>query len=89
MVNMSSRWDQFLAMAGNEPGMDEGDVTVHLSAPVAGMSSFTCPSSSLTVAAEAGQLIGLSVVLEDGRHLFVAGANVAGIIDADPDRRDD
>lgn len=80
---MSSRWDQFLAMAGNEPGQEQGDVTVHLAAPVGGMNSFTCPSADLTVAAEAGQLIGLSVVLADGRHLFVAGANVAGIIDAD------
>ena len=83
MVNMSSRWDQFLSMAGNAPGMDEGDVTVHLTAPVDGMSSFTCPSKALTVAAEAGALIGLSVVLEDGRHLFVPGGSVAGIIDAD------
>lgn len=40
------------------------------------------PSDSVGLAAEAGSLIGVQVMLSDGRYLFVSHANLAGIIDA-------
>lgn len=80
-MHVNGFWTSFMADAGNKPGAQQGDVTIHLAAPVEGLHEVTCPSAGITVAAEMGQFIGLQVVLADGRHLFVPAANVAGIID--------
>lgn len=81
MAHVNGFWTKFLAEAGNLPGDQQGDVTVHLNNPVEGMREVTCPSAGLTIAAEMGQLIGLQLKLADGRRLFVPAANVAGVID--------
>jgi hypothetical protein len=76
------QWTQVMEGVGNEPGAQTGDVLVALAFAVDGMDSFTCASADLTVAAEAGSIICLSTVLEDGRHIVVPWSSVAGIIDA-------
>jgi hypothetical protein len=49
------------------------------------MSSVTVDSDQLIIGAEAGQIVGLFVHLDDGRRLFIPGANVTGIVDAPKD----
>jgi hypothetical protein len=85
MVNVNGFWTKFLTDAGNEPGANEGDVTIHLISPVEGVQQFNCPSREVTLAAEMGQFIGLQVQLPDGRRLFVPAVNVSGIIDTPKD----
>jgi hypothetical protein len=75
-------WHQFMAAAGNAPGAQQGDVVVTLVQPVGGVGEVTVPSNDVTIAAEAGNLIGVQLLLPDGRHLFVAAGNLAGMIDA-------
>ena len=75
-------WHGWMAAAGNAPGDNKGDVVITLMTPVGGVSEVTVPSGSVTIAAEAGNLIGVQVLLPDGRHLFINSANLAGIIDA-------
>jgi hypothetical protein len=82
MARVTMQWTQVLEDVGNAPGAQTGDVLVALAAAVDGMDSFTCASGDLTAAAEAGNVICLSTVLEDGRHIVVPWSNVAGIIDA-------
>lgn len=74
-------YHKFLAEMGNEPGEQQGNVTVHLVNPVEGKSEITGPSGALTVAAEAGSVIGI-MVQADGRRLFIPGTNIAGIVDS-------
>lgn len=81
MAHVSMYWDKLVAPLGNEPGDHAGDVTVYLIAPVEGNSTFTLPSDSVTVCAEQGCLVGLSLELPGGRHMFVPGANVTAVID--------
>lgn len=81
-MRLISHWDQELAQFGNKPGMDEGDVIVELAVPVDGMKTVRCPTGSLEVGAEGGQVIGLFPQLADGRHLFIPWSNVTGIFDA-------
>jgi hypothetical protein len=81
-MHLTGFWQGFLADSGNKPGAQQGDVTITLIQPVGGVSTTTVPSDSVHVAAEAGNLIAVQVVLPDGRHLFVPASNVAGIIDA-------
>jgi hypothetical protein len=71
-----------MAAAGNAPGDNKGDVTVTLMEPVGGVQEVTLPSGDVTIAAEAGNLIGLQLMMPDGRHLFVSAANLAGVVDA-------
>lgn len=71
-----------MAAVGNEPGAQKGDVVVTLMEPVGGVQEVTLPSNDVTLAAEAGNLIGVQLVLPDGRRLFIAAANLAGMIDA-------
>lgn len=82
MAHLTGFWQKFLADLGNEPGEQQGDVTVHLISPVGGMSSVTGPSGALTIAAEAGSVVGALMQI-DGRHLFIPAANIAGIVDAE------
>jgi hypothetical protein len=81
-MHLQGMWHGFMAAAGNAPGDQKGDVVVTLMQPVGGVSEVTVPSGSVTVAAEAGNLIGVQVMLPDGRHLFVSASNLAGMIDA-------
>lgn len=81
-MHLATYWHEFMAAAGNKPGAQQGDVVVALINPVEGTGAFTVPSDAVTIAAEAGQMIGAQVVLPDGRHLFVPAGNLAGIIDA-------
>ena len=81
-MRVTGRWDQMLAEFGNTPDPNQGDVIIELGRPIAGMKSVTAASEHLTVSAEAGQIHGLSVVLDDGRHLLIPWSNVTGIIDA-------
>lgn len=74
-------YHKFLAEMGNEPGEQQGNVTVHLINPVEGKSEITGPSGALTVAAEAGSVVGIMVQAE-GRRLFIPGTNIAGIVDS-------
>jgi hypothetical protein len=82
MVRWATGWADVLFVAGNKPGADNGDVVVELSTPVAGMASIRCASGDLTVQVEAGQFIGVTLTLDDGRSLLVPWANVTAIIDA-------
>jgi hypothetical protein len=75
-------WHGFMAEAGNAPGAQQGDVVVTLLQPVGGVGEVTVPSNDVTIAAEAGNLIGVQVMLPDGRHLFVSAGNLAGMVDA-------
>lgn len=83
-MHLESFWHGFIEQAGNQPGAQQGDVTVTLLQPVGGIGEFTVPSDSVTIAAEAGNLIGLQTVVE-GRRIFVMATNVAGIVDALPE----
>ena len=74
-----------MADAGNAPGAQQGDVIVTLMQPVGGVQEVTVPSGDVTVAAEAGNLIGVQLKTPGGRHLFVSAANLAGMIDAPAD----
>ena len=81
-MQLSGRWDLTLAEFGNRPDLNQGDVIIELGTPIDGMKSFTAASEKMTISAEGGQVLGLSVVLGDGRRLFVPWLNVTGIIDA-------
>jgi hypothetical protein len=82
-------WHGFMAQAGNAPGDNKGDVIVSLLEPVGGVQEVTVPSGDVAIAAEAGNLIGLQLMLPDGRHLFVSAGNLAGVIDAPTDSKED
>lgn len=75
-------WHEFSAQQGNVPGAQQGEVVVTLMQPVGGVSEVTLPSNDVSIAAEAGNLIGVQLLLGDGRRLFVSAANLAGIVDA-------
>jgi len=75
-------WHPFLSDTGNAPGAQRGDVIITLAQPVGGVQEVTVPTGSVSIAAEAGNLIAVQLVLPDGRHLFVPAGNIAGIIDA-------
>lgn len=75
-------WHEFMAAAGNAPGAQQGDVVVTLLQPVGGVGEVTVPSDDVTIAAEAGNLIGVQLKTPDGRRLFISAANLAGMIDA-------
>ncbi len=75
-------WHGWMAAAGNAPGDNKGDVIVTMMQPVGGVSEVTVPSGKVAIAAEAGNLIGVQVMLPDGRHLFVSASNLAGMVDA-------
>lgn len=79
-MKLTGFWHDFLAEMGNEPGAQQGDVTIHFVQPVDGAGSVTGPSGAVQVAAEAGSFIGVMVSV-DGRRLFVPSTNVAGIVD--------
>jgi hypothetical protein len=81
-MRLQTYWHGFMAESGNAPGDQKGDVVVTLIQPVGGVSEVTVPSSEVILAAEAGNLIGVQVMLPDGRHLFVNNANLAGMVDA-------
>jgi hypothetical protein len=82
MVHLQTMWHEFTAQQGNEPGAQQGEVVVTLMQPVGGVDEVTLPSNDVSIAAEAGNLIGLQLILDDGRRLFVGAANLAGIVDA-------
>jgi hypothetical protein len=84
-MHLVSMWHGFMNDAGNKPGAQQGDVTITLFQPVGGVQEATVPSGAVNIAAEAGNLIGVQVMLPDGRHLFVQASNLAGIIDAPTD----
>ena len=79
-MKLTGFWHEFLAQMGNEPGAQQGDVTVHLVSPIEGASTVTGPSGALEAAAEAGSFIGLMFMV-NGRRLFIPAGNVAGIVD--------
>jgi len=81
-MHLQGMWHVFMAEAGNVPGAQQGDVIVTLMEPVGGVQEVTVPSNDVSIAAEAGSLIGVQVMLPDGRHLFVSAANLAGMVDA-------
>jgi hypothetical protein len=90
-MKLDGYWHVFMADAGNKPGAQQGDVLVTLFKPVGGIDEIRVPSAAVTIAAEAGNLIGVQLVTFDGRHLFVPAQNLAGIVDApvDSDEGDD
>jgi uncharacterized protein YcfJ len=92
-MHLQGYWHTFMNDAGNEPGAQKGDVVVTLNKPVGGIDEIRVPSDLVTIAAEAGQLIGVQLITADGRHLFVTAGNLAGIVDApvksDDDKDDD
>jgi len=81
-MHLQGFWHGFMADAGNAPGPQQGDVIVTLVKPVGGVDEIRVPSDLVSIAAEVGNLIGVQLVTADGRHLFIAGSNLAGIIDA-------
>lgn len=81
-MHLQGMWHEFMAAAGNEPGAQKGDVIVTLMEPVGGVQEVTVPSDDVTIAAEAGNLIGVQLMLPDGRRLFVSAGNLAGMVDA-------
>jgi hypothetical protein len=81
-MHLQGYWHTFMAEAGNEPGAQQGDVIVTLIHAVGGIDEIRVPSDLVTIAAEAGNLIGIQLVTADGRHLFVSSQNLAGIVDA-------
>jgi len=87
-MHLTSMWHPFLADTGNAPGAQRGDVIITLAQPVGGVQEVTVPTGSVSVAAEAGNLIAVQLVLPDGRHLFVPAGNIAGIIDAPSEGND-
>jgi hypothetical protein len=80
MAQLTGFYHEFLAELGNEPGQQQGDVTVLFVNPVDGAKEITGPSGALTIAAEAGSIVGVLVHL-DGRRMFIPGTNIAGIVD--------
>lgn len=81
-MHLQGMWHQFMGEAGNVPGTNKGDVVITLLQPIGGIGELTVPSNDVSVAAEAGNLIGLQVMLADGRRLFVNSGNLAGFVDA-------
>jgi hypothetical protein len=81
-MHLQGFWHVFAAEQGNVPGPHMGDVTVTLLQPVGGIGEFTISSNDVSIAAEAGNLLGVQAVLDDGRKIFVMAGNVAGIVDA-------
>ncbi len=77
-------WHDFLAEMGNEPGAQQGNVTIHFVNPVDGAAGMTGPSGAVEVAAEAGSVIGV-MVLAAGRRMFVPVSKIAGIVDTPKD----
>jgi hypothetical protein len=80
-MHVSTQWAAHLAEMGNRPGKNRGDVTLVLIQPVENRAEWVVPSAAVTVAAEAGCLVGVQVELPDGRRAFFPGANVLAIID--------
>lgn len=89
MVHLQTMWHEFNAEQGNAPGAQQGDVVVTLLQSVGDISEVIVPSGDVSIAAEAGSILGVQVKLPDGRRLFVMGNNVAGIIDAPPQKARD
>jgi hypothetical protein len=83
-MHLEGYWHTFMADAGNAPGAQQGDVVVTLIKPVGGIEEIRVPSDLVSLAAEVGNLIGVQLMTADGRHLFVAAGNLAGIVDAPP-----
>jgi hypothetical protein len=81
-MRLETMWHGWMAEAGNAPGQNKGDVIVTLMEPVGGVQEVTVPSGDVAVAAEAGNLIGVQVMMPDRRRLFVSAANLAGMVDA-------
>lgn len=88
-MQLQGMWHVFMAEAGNAPGANKGDVVVTLMEPVGGVQEITVPSGDVAIAAEAGNLIGVQVMLPDGRHLFIGANNLAGMIDAPVEAHED
>jgi hypothetical protein len=88
-MHLQGMWHGFMADAGNKPGAQKGDVIVTLMEPVGGVQEVTVPSNDVTIAAEVGNLIGVQLMLPDGRHLFIAAANLAGMVDAPSEDHED
>jgi hypothetical protein len=81
-MKLSGRWDQELAQFGNAPGLNQGDVTIELAIAVEGKNAYTVDSDDVTFGAESGNVVGLTLLLADKRHLFIPWSNVTGIVDA-------
>ncbi len=81
-MRLETMWHVFMADVGNAPGTNQGDVVVTMMEPVGGVQEVTVPSADVSIAAEAGNLIGVQVMMPGGRHLFIGANNLAGIIDA-------
>ena len=81
-MHLQAVWHEFAAQQGNVPGAHQGDVIVTFTQPIGGVDEVTVPSNDVTIAAEAGGIIGIQVVLPDGRRLFAMSGGVAGIVDA-------
>jgi len=85
MVHVATAWSGHAAAMGSQPGDNQGDVIVYL----------TCgpelvirlPSDAVTIAAEAGSVIGVQAVLPDGRRAFWPASSVAAVLDAPADDR--
>src|ERR1700733_11491086 len=88
-MHLQTMWHEFAAQQGNAPGAQQGDVTVTFTQSVAGMEEVTLPSNDVSIAAEAGNIHGLQLVLEDGRRMFVMAGVVAGITDAPLEKADE
>jgi hypothetical protein len=81
-MRISTRWHEHAALMGDQDGVDMGRVTIYLGGPVEHRQVWTVPSAAVTIAAEAGNVTALELVLPDGRRAIIPAANVLGIVDA-------
>lgn len=81
-MQLDSYWHKFVAQMGNAEGEQQGDVVLWLTGPVAGERSVQVPSASVSLAAEAGVLIGFEVTMPDGTRAFYPAGSVLAIVDA-------
>jgi hypothetical protein len=86
-MHLQTMWHEFAAQQGNAPGAQQGDVVVTFTQPIGGETEVTLPSKDVSLAAEAGNLLGVQLTLPDGRRLFAMASSVVGIVDAPLDGR--
>jgi nucleoid-associated protein YgaU len=79
-VKTDTYWAQHLEAMGNKPGANQGDVVVRFAAPLE--DDVTLPSSDVTLALAAGNVVGVQAVLPDGRRVFWPAGSVLAIEDA-------
>jgi hypothetical protein len=77
MAHVAMNWRPYLVRLGDEPGDQQGHVTVL----VADGTQHRVASDALVLCAEAGSLIGIAATLADGRFAFWPAGSVVEIVD--------